>query len=570
MKDYIFKYKYLLVLTVAIRCIGAAMQVYIALLIQQLIDAVVGGDMNAFSSMIVFAVVYFSLMGLVDYLTSTTQACYLKKTLVALKQDIFKGLISKDYASFHENNTADYLSNLTNDINLIETNYITPFLMMIGDVVIFIGTTAVLLWINPWVTVAMFAIAILLMVVPALFGRALESRQNQVSTEQSIFTTRIKDILEGYEVVKSYRMTKSVTTEFNAVNKTLEQYKFKSAHLKGVAQAISMMFAIGTQIAGMAIAGYFVIKGNMSVGNLFAVVQLGNGIQGPIMWIMQKVTMIKGMSGVNEKILAIIQEGQKESNERALFSFEESIILEDVSFAYEEDMPVLKDISYTFEKSKKYAIVGESGCGKSTLIKLMMGYYRNYDGKILVDQQDVNGATPLSVNELASMIHQNVYLFDKTIEDNVLLNHHFSDAQINQALTQSGVAKFMSQLTDGLKTSVGENGKNLSGGQKQRVAIARALIQQMPILMLDEGTSALDLQTAYDIERTLLGIRELTVITITHKLSEEILSQYDEIIVMDRGQIVEAGTFDELVQRQGAFYKLYTLKQEECAIPLAG
>ena len=570
MKDYIFKYKYLLILTVAIRCIGAVMQVYIALLIQQLIDAVVGGDMNAFSSMIVFAVVYFSLMGLVDYLTSTTQACYLKKTLVALKQDIFKGLISKDYASFHENNTADYLSNLTNDIHLIETNYITPFLMMIGDVVIFIGTTAVLLWINPWVTVAMFAIAILLMVVPALFGRALESRQNQVSEEQSIFTTRIKDILEGYEVVKSYRMTKSVTTEFNAVNKTLEQYKFKSAHLKGVAQAISMMFAIGTQIAGMAIAGYFVIKGNMSVGNLFAVVQLGNGIQGPIMWIMQKVTMIKGMSGVNEKILAIIQEGQKESNERALFSFEESIILEDVSFAYEEDMPVLKGISYTFEKSKKYAIVGESGCGKSTLIKLMMGYYRNYDGKILVDEQDVNGATPLSVNELASMIHQNVYLFDKTIEDNVLLNHHFSDAQINQALTQSGVAKFMSQLTDGLKTSVGENGKNLSGGQKQRVAIARALIQQMPILMLDEGTSALDLQTAYDIERTLLEIEELTVITITHKLSEEILSQYDEIIVMDRGQIVEAGTFDELVQRQGAFYKLYTLKQEECAIPLAG
>ena len=570
MKDYIFKYKYLLVLTVAIRCIGAAMQVYIALLIQQLIDAVVGGDMNAFSSMIVFAVVYFSLMGLVDYLTSTTQACYLKKTLVALKQDIFKGLISKDYASFHENNTADYLSNLTNDIHLIETNYITPFLMMIGDVVIFIGTTAVLLWINPWVTVAMFAIAILLMVVPALFGRALESRQNQVSTEQSIFTTRIKDILEGYEVVKSYRMTKSVTTEFNAVNKTLEQYKFKSAHLKGVAQAISMMFAIGTQIAGMAIAGYFVIKGNMSVGNLFAVVQLGNGIQGPIMWIMQKVTMIKGMSGVNEKILAIIQEGQKESNERALSSFEESIILEDVSFAYEEDMPVLKGISYTFEKSKKYAIVGESGCGKSTLIKLMMGYYRNYDGKILVDQQDVNGATTLSMNELASMIHQNVYLFDKTIEDNVLLNHDFSDAQINQAVTQSGVVKFMSQLTDGLKTSVGENGKNLSGGQKQRVAIARALIQQMPILMLDEGTSALDLQTAYDIEKTLLEIEELTVITITHKLSEEILSQYDEIIVMDRGQIVEAGTFDELVHSHGAFYKLYTLKQEECAIPLAG
>lgn len=569
MKKYIFKHKWLLVTTVLIRCIGAVMQVYIALMIQQLIDAVVDGDMNLFISMIVFAAVYFSLMGIVDYLTSATQASYLKKTLMVLKQDIFKGLLAKDYAAFHENNCADYLSNLTNDVNLIETNYITPSLMMIGDVIIFVGTTAVLVWINPWVTLAMFGMGILLMIVPALFGRALESRQNKVSEEQSTFTIRIKDILEGYEVIKSYRMTSDVTHEFNEVNGKLEQYKFKSAHLKGIAQAISMIFAIGTQIAGMAIAGYFVIKGSMSVGDLFAVVQLGNGIQGPIMWIMQKVTMIKGMSGVNEKILAIIKEGQMVNQEVALHEFKKNIKLDEVSFSYEETA-VLNHVSYTFEKNKKYAIVGESGCGKSTLIKLMMGYYRNYNGVISVDGQDINGTTPLSMNELASMIHQNVYLFDTTIRENVLLNQDFSEAQINQALTQSGVAKFMAKLTEGLNTAVGENGKNLSGGQKQRVAIARALIQQTPILMLDEGTSALDLQTAYDIEKTLLGIDELTVITITHKLSEEILSQYDEIIVMDEGQIVEAGTFHELVNQQGAFYKLYVLKQEEATLPLAG
>ncbi len=488
---------------------------------------------------------------------------------MVLKQDIFKGLLAKDYVAFHEHNCADYLSNLTNDVNLIETNYITPFLMMIGDVILFVGTTAVLVWINPWVTLAMFGMGILLMIVPTLFGRALESRQNKVSEEQSTFTIRIKDILEGYEVIKSYRMTSSVTHEFKEVNGKLEQYKFKSAHLKGIAQAISMIFAIGTQIAGMAIAGYFVIKGSMSVGDLFAVVQLGNGIQGPIMWIMQKVTMIKGMSRVNEKILAIIKEGQMVNREVALHEFKKGIQLDEVSFSYEET-PVLNRVSYTFEKNKKYAIVGESGCGKSTLIKLMMGYYRNYNGVISVDDQDINGTTPLSMNELASMIHQNVYLFDTTIRENVLLNQDFSEAQINQALTQSGVAKFMAKLTEGLNTAVGENGKNLSGGQKQRVAIARALIQQTPILMLDEGTSALDLQTAYDIEKTLLGIDELTVITITHKLSEEILSQYDEIIVMDEGQIVEAGTFHELVHQQGAFYKLYVLKQEEATLPLAG
>ena len=376
-------------------------------------------------------------------------------------------------------------------------------------------------------------------------------------------------ILEGYEVVKSYRMTNSVISQFNHTNQMLEQDKFKSTHLKGISQAISLIFGFGTHIIGILIAGYFIITGSMSVGSLFAVMELANGVQGPIMWIMQKVTMIQGMRGVNEKILGIIKEGQKEIKEEVLSSFEESIVLDQVQFAYEADHPVLKGISYTFEKNKKYAIVGESGCGKSTLIKLMMGYYREYDGKILVDRQDVNGKTPLSMNELATMIHQNVYLFDKTIGENVLLHHQFSEEQINQALIQSGVSKFITKLSEGLNTSVGENGKNLSGGQKQRVAIARALIQQMPILMLDEGTSALDLQTAYDIEKTLLDIDELTIITITHKLNEEILSHYDEIIVMEQGQIVEAGSFNKLLNAQGAFYELYTLKQNKETMPLA-
>ncbi len=569
MKNYIFKHKFLLVLTVMIRCIGAMMQVFIALLIQQLIDIIIAKDMSAFISSALFAVIYFLLMGVVDYLTSTTQAWYLKKTLTILKQDLFKGLIAKDYPTFYSTNTADYLSNLTNDINLIETNYIVPFLMMIGDVVIFVATTILLLWMSPLITGAMFLVAILLLIIPAIFGRKLQSRQNQVSKQQSVFTTHVKDILEGYEVVKSYRMTNSVISQFNHTNQMLEQDKFKSTHLKGISQAISLIFGFGTHIIGILIAGYFIITGSMSVGSLFAVMELANGVQGPIMWIMQKVTMIQGMRGVNEKILGIIKEGQKEIKEEVLSSFEESIVLDHVEFSYEADHPVLKGISYTFEKNKKYAIVGESGCGKSTLIKLMMGYYREYDGKILVDRQDVNGKTPLSMNELATMIHQNVYLFDKTIGENVLLHHQFSEEQINQALIQSGVSKFITKLSEGLNTSVGENGKNLSGGQKQRVAIARALIQQMPILMLDEGTSALDLQTAYDIEKTLLDIDELTIITITHKLNEEILSHYDEIIVMEQGQIVEAGSFNKLLNAQGAFYELYTLKQNKETMPLA-
>ncbi|MGL4337106.1 MAG: ABC transporter ATP-binding protein, partial [Turicibacter sp.] len=518
---------------------------------------------DKFISVIIFGVAYFVVMAVVDYLTSTSQAQYLKKTLIDLKTDLFKGILAKDYQGFQENNTADYLSNLTNDINLVETNYITPYLMMIGDVVIFVLTTVVLIKINPWVTLAMFVMGATLMVVPALFGKKLEQLQNKVSDDLGGFTTNVKDIFQGYEIVKSYRMVDTVSREFSEINASLESSKFKSAHLKGISQSVSMVFAIGTQMAGMAIAGYFVITGNMTVGALFAVVQLGNGIQGPIMWIMQKVTMIKGMKGVNEKLEVMIKKGEELEQVTCITSFESGIELQDVTFGYEEEVNVLKNINQTLEKGKKYAIVGESGCGKTSLIKLLMGYYSTYEGDILVDGGNVKVPTPLSMTQLASMIHQNIYLFDKTIEENIMLGQSFSEAQLKTALQKSGVDKFLSNLPQGIKTDVGENGKNLSGGQKQRVAIARALIQETPIIILDEGTSALDLQTAYDIETTLLTLQDLTVITITHKLSEDILGQYDEILVMDAGQIVEKGTFNELIASNGAFNKLYTLKTED-------
>lgn len=150
-------------------------------------------------------------------------------------------------------------------------------------------------------------------------------------------------------------------------------------------------------------------------------------------------------------------------------------------------------------------------------------------------------------------------MFDKTIKDNICLYKEFSKEQINNVLNLSGANKFIEETTNGLNYLVGENGSNLSGGQRQRIAIARALIQQTPILVLDEGTSAIDMQTAYDIESKLLSVENLTLITITHKMSEELLSLYDEIIYMENGQIVERGNLRELLDKKDKFFRFYTV-----------
>ncbi|URZ09329.1 ABC transporter ATP-binding protein [Clostridium felsineum] len=564
MKYYILKNKLWLFIAVLVRVLGSVIQVFVALVIQQLVDNASNHNMIKFLNWVLFSIVYFSIIGIVNYLSGITQGIYIKKTLINLKDDIFKGILSKNHIAFNKNNTAEYISNLTNDINLVENNYIVTYLMMISDIVVFITTTAVLLSINLWITVALFLTGALMLIVPTTFGKLVAKRQYIVSSSLSSFTTKIKDILEGYEVVKSYNLQNVSIKDFTNENTLLEVSKFKSTYITTISNAVSLLLAISSQILGIALAGYFVINGNLTVGGLLAVVQLGNGIQNPIMCIIQRVTMIRGMHSVNEKLVHIINEIKNTPDSQKIVNeFNNEISLKTVSFSYDKTNTILNNITYSFKKGKKYAIVGKSGCGKTTLLKLLLGYYSNYIGNIYIDGLEIKKLDINSLNRLISIIHQDVYMFDKSIEFNILLNKQFEEYQIKTALNLSGVDKFLDKLPSGIKTIVGEHGKSLSGGQKQRIAIARALIENTPILMLDEGTSALDVQTAFDIENTLLEINDLTVITVTHKLSDILLPKYDEIIVIDNGQIIEKGTFKDLIAQKKYFYQLYKLDHDE-------
>lgn len=562
MRKYILKYKGWLFSTVLFRSFGAIMQVLIALIIQQIVDTAMNKDVNGFIDMIIFSIIFFMIMGINDYLNKTTQFIYIKKTLTDFKEDIFRGILRKNYKDFNSENTAEYISQLTNDINMVETKYLVPYLEMIGDVVIFVGTAAILLWINPWVTLVVCATSALLFLVPAILGAPTAKRQDDVSKQNSIFTTRIKDIFSGYEVIKSYNIVDTMTEEFLGENSTVENLKFKANHIQGISQALSMFLGIMSQVSTIALGGYFLIKGQLTVGTLFAIVQLANGICWPITWIVSKVTLVKGMKEVNSKLLSIINESKEKKDTVKLENFKKEIELKDITFAYNEDRNALDGLSVRFEKDKKYAIVGRSGSGKTTLLKLLLGYYDDFDGEISFDGHNYDKLDKNSINNQMSIIHQNVYMFDKTLKENIILGKDFRGEVLEKALEDSGVSEFLTALPKGVDSEIGENGNNLSGGQKQRVAIARSLIQNTPILLLDEGTSALDSKTAFEIEDTLLNIEDLTVITVTHKLIDSILKRYDEIIVMDNGNVVEKGSFDELINNKGEFYNLYTIEGE--------
>ena len=195
-----------------------------------------------------------------------------------------------------------------------------------------------------------------------------------------------------------------------------------------------------------------------------------------------------------------------------------------------------------------------------------MRYYNDYEGSILIDNHNLKNIYSSDLYKNVSMIQQNVFMFDDSIKENIRLYSNHNDDDIISSCERAGLTKLIDRLPEGINSLVGENGNKLSGGEKQRIAIARALINNTQILILDESTSALDNETAYNLEKSLLYLDNLTLITVTHKLIKSILINYDEIIVMKNGKIIEKGKFNDLLNKKGYFYSLYTIQNDNLTL----
>lgn len=238
---------------------------------------------------------------------------------------------------------------------------------------------------------------------------------------------------------------------------------------------------------------------------------------------------------------------------------EEGIQVRDLSFSYQEGEEVLHHVNAQFQAGKSYALVGASGSGKSTLLNLLMAGHSGYSGEILYDGRELSTVSTQSLYELVSMVEQNVFVFNSTLRDNITMFRDFPPQQVQRAEELSGLAPIIQEK--GEDCLCGENGSGLSGGQRQRVSIARCLLRHTPVLLVDEATASLDKETAFRISSSILDLKGLTRVVVTHSLDEALLRRYDGILVLHHGRVVETGQFQELMDRKGLFYSLYTVAQ---------
>lgn len=534
--------------------------IVISWLLQTIIDIVSGDSSMTILQVGIIAMITFLIFIAAYMIYRVARPKYLYQAMLCYKQKIFCKMIDKNLSSFRKENTSQYLSMYTNDAKMIEMYYFDSVLEMIDLTVSFVGALLLMLWYSPILTVLGVILSVLPMAASLPIANKMSESERKVSDGNGEFVSIVRDILQGFPVIKSFQAEKEMKKNFFRENERMEHLKYQSRYIEesinlwGTAASVMMRLGIFLIGAGMSISGYGVTPGIVLV-----FLQLMNYVISPIERIPSILAKRKAAIGLIEKMLVSVQINQEKRKENKIGMLKKGISLKDVSVSI-GNKNVLHHLNFEFEIGKKYAVVGSSGAGKSTLINTIMGGFSPVQGAVLFDGIDSREIQPESLFQVMALVQQSVFVFRDTIRNNITLFKEFDEEKLKKAADQAGLRELIDKR--GLNDSCGENGNKLSGGERQRIAIARALLRGSQVLLLDEATAALDNQTSYAVIDAVLSMKEMTEIIVTHRLEEKLLYQYDEILVMHAGEIVEKGTFQELMQKKGFFYSLYVVSKE--------
>ena len=527
------KDKRMLALAMALGVVNSVASAFVAILLQQVLDVAVRGDGAGFWRLCQIMAGYVLILAALSFAESLCGKVLLRGVTKNLRARVFRGIMRRRPQAFYEKDSAAYLSAVVNDVKIIEENMLVPLLDASSMVALFLATLGILVYLSPLVT------GMLLFLLPALLGKALERRQTVYSEKLARFTAVANELFGGYAVVRNFAEGLYAARRFQRANENAADAKFRADAFVAVNEMTAAMISLASNIVVVMVAAWLVMHGAITVGTLLALIQLSATFSTPVLLILQNLPKIQGARPVLKKLADFAENEEAwEENGACGATFDEKLTVNDLQFCYTPEQKILKGVDLTLCKGGKIALVGTSGSGKSTLIQLLCGYSAEYTGSIAYDGREVRELGRNDFSRLIALMPQNVTLFDVSLRENITLGAQIAEDFLQEILVRSGVEEFLPALEDGLETHVGENGSRLSGGQRQRVALARALVRRAPILILDEGTSAVDQQTALAIERDLLEDPALTLLVITHHLSDELAAHYDAVLEMNNGQLV--------------------------------
>ena len=553
-----YKNKMCFIASVIMTIVMSFLNLMISWLIQQIMDSMANQNMQAVVRCAWIAASVVIAYTVANAVYRAVYPRFLQRAMQQYRDYAFSRLTQKSLRSFSKEGTALYVSALTNDCTSIENNYLAATFTLIELLFCFWGALIMMLYYSPVMLVLAVALSFLPVAVSMKAGNRLTEQEKEISKKNERFVSIVNELLSGFPVIKSFRAEAQASRLFSQRNEQAEEAKKNKRRTEQLISLLANDAGIIAQM-GIFLAGAWLAISNKGVtaGVVIVFVQLMNYILNPISQVPLLWSNRKAAIALMEKLSDALSENVREEGREKLNVFSEKIEVKDLTYGYEPESPVLKDLDVQFDAGKSYAIVGGSGSGKSTLLNLLMGSSSNYQGEMCIDSVSIKNIESESLYQLMTSVQQNVFVFNDTIRNNVTMFHEFSDKEVTLALERSGLSEFIEKR--GEDFVCGENGANLSGGERQRISIARALLRKSPIILVDEATAALDAATARAVSFSILNLVGMTRIVVTHRLEEAILRRYDKILVMKNGTICEQGNFDTLMQQKGQFYSLFQI-----------
>lgn len=546
--------------TVGCTVLLSGFNLLISWLLQRITDLSMGRDVQPVIAMALGSLVALFAFGVIGLIQRASSSRFAYRAMSQYRDMAFEAISRKSVSSFDRENTATYLSALTNDTAVVETGLALSTFNLIMQMVNLIGALAMMLAYSPMLTAAGLLLTALPVTATLLCGGRMTRAEQAVSDEYERFVGGVKDILSGFAVARSFKAEREIAALFGERNRRLERAKYERKMTQKMIELISEGASIVAQMGVFLLGAYLAVTGRgITPGVVVVFVQLMGLAVEPVRTLPQMLAQRRAASALVLKLADAAKEHRETQGRAVEPVLREGIRLEHVTFGYGTEKRALADVSAVFERGKSYAVVGGSGSGKSTLLALLMGGYDDYEGRIAYDENDLKDISRDSLYDLVSIIQQNVFVFSSTLRENITMFKDFPQEDVDRAIKRAGLLPMIRDK--GEDYLCGENGCGLSGGERQRVAIARSLLRGTPVLLIDEATSALDAQTAYEVTSAILDIENLTRIVVTHRLEANLMKRYDEIIVMRSGRIVERGAYDALMAQRGTFYSLSMLNE---------
>ena len=510
-----------------------------AILEQQLVDYIIDGDIDNFLKVLWYVAALVIITAIAHYLYALAVNKFKARSVEKLRNDLYGSIMQRNISDFNAHDTGEYISMIGNDVNTVTQNFTAPIWLLIGAAVSAVAALIIMIVYNPLLAAVAVLCSAASFCVPIFITKQLKKLLIEKSIQEATLSVKLKEALNGHETISAFNVFPFFRERFSTANKTLTSCIFKLEKQISILENCSSVVGKVVRFITYSLAGVMAIQGKITVGTVLLFVSLYEFFSADIMLFSQIVPLLKSSVPIFDRLMSVAEENSNIFTVNKKPSFENELRVTDLCFQYTEDAPVLKNLNMTIYKGEKVALIGSSGCGKSTLIKLISGNYADYAGSIIFDGTELRECDNQHLRKLVTVINQHTYIFNDTIRYNICLGEDLSEEDLTRAIKLSGVEMFLPSIVGGIDGSCGEDGSSLSGGQKQRIALARALIRGVHFLILDEGVSAIDVETANIIEQELLDMEDLTLLTITHRIKDGLIHRYDRTLLMSDGRVIE-------------------------------